>query len=158
MIRHSESYTGYLLLGVLVVVTNGCARKPKESPDAPILAALAASNPQPTMDATGRVVELKLEGAQVDDRALDLVKQLSELRSLSLYGSSVTDDGLASLKDARRLEALGLGKTKITRRGLTHIERLPALRWLWVTDNGHITPAQIEDFKQKAVPGITVYR
>jgi hypothetical protein len=147
-----------LLLVALIVVASGCGRKPTESPDAQVLEALAAYNAIPTLDGRGRVVELKLEGPQVDDRALEFVKQLPELKTLSLYGSSITDDGLANLKDARRLEALGLGKTKVTRRGLAHLERLPALQWLWITENKTLTPTQIEDFKKKAVPGITVYR
>jgi hypothetical protein len=106
----------------------------------------------------GRVVELKLHGRRVGDRAFDHVKELSELKSLSLYGSAVTDDGLAKLKGLPRLEALGSGKTGVARAGLAHLERLPAVRWVWVTESKTLTPAQVEDFKKKAVPGITVYQ
>lgn len=143
----------------LSVVVGGCGKKSQKDagPDAPVLEALALYNPRPTLDEQGRVVELKLEGPHVDDKALVHVKSLLELKTLSLYGSSVTDGGLANLTEARRLEALGLGKTAVTRSGLGHLERLPALRWLWVTENKTLTPAQIEDFKKKAVPGITVY-
>jgi len=147
-----------LLLVALVLVTTGCRQKPKEIPDTQALEGLAAYNAIPTLDEQGRVVKLKLEGPLVDNQALMLVKQLTELKDLSLYGSSITDEGLLHLYEARQLEALGLGKTKVTRRGLAHIERLPALRWLWVTENTSLTPIQIENFQKKAVPGITVYQ
>jgi hypothetical protein len=145
-----------LLLVASLGVGAGCSRKPADPSDAQTLEALAVYNPNPTVDDRGRVVELKLEGPQVDDGALEHVAKFSELKTLSLYGSSITDEGLAMLRDARRLEALGLGKTKVTRRGLIHLERLPALRWLWVSHGSGLTAAQVEDFKKKAVPGITV--
>lgn len=157
MTVNNGPWFAFLLIG-LSLLTGGCRKKPqKEVGDAAVLEALAPYNPRSTSDEQGRVVELKLEGSNVDDKALSQVKNLPELKTLSLYGSSVTDGGLANLTEARRLEALGLGKTAVTRNGLTHLERLPALRWLWVTENKTLTPAQIEDFKKKAVPGITVY-
>jgi len=157
MTPHQGSWFAFLLIGLSILV-GGCRKKSeKETGDSKVLEALAPYNPRPTLDEQGRVVELKLEGPQVDDKALGHVKNLAELKTLSLYGSSVTDGGLANLNEARRLEALGLGKTAVSRNGLTHLERLPALRWLWVTENKTLTPAQIEDFKKRAVPGVTVY-
>ncbi|CAN0092939.1 unnamed protein product, partial [Phaeothamnion confervicola] len=79
-------------------------KAPAPSPDAKALEALAAYQPQAKSDDLGRVVELKLDGPQVDDLALDHVAGLSELKVLSLYGSSVTDDGLEKLKGASKLE------------------------------------------------------
>lgn len=158
MTYHRKMCSGLLLLCVIIFAACGCGKKAKEAADATVLEALAAYNPRATLNDQGRIVELKLEGSQVDDRALDHVKDLPELKTLSLYGASVTDEGLTKLSEARRLEALGLGKTAVTRRGLANLERLPALRWLWVTENKTLTPAQIEDFKKKAVPGITVYQ
>jgi hypothetical protein len=157
MIRHKGLCGVVLLLGVGLLALGGCNKKPKESPDAPVLEALAAYGPKPVVNEQGRVVELKLEGPRVDDGALEHVKNLPELKSLSLYESSVTDGGLAKLAESNRLESLGLGKTAVTRRGLAHLERLPALRWVWVTEGKGLTAAQIDDFKKKAVPGITVY-
>jgi hypothetical protein len=145
-------------LCALAVAFGGCGKKAPESPDAAVLAALAPYDPKPTLNDQGRVVELKLDGSRVDDGALAHVKSLPELKVLSLYGTSITDGGLASLKDASKIEALGLGKTGVTRRGLSHLERLPALRWLWLTENKSLTAEEVEDFKKKAVPGITVYR
>lgn len=149
---------GLWLASVFVIALTGCGRKSAGGGDAQVLESLAAYTPKPVLNDQGRVVELKLEGAQVDDRALDNLKSLSELKLLSLYGSSVTDEGLVKLSELARLESLGLGKTKVTRRGLAHIERLPALRWLWVTDSQAISGEQVDDFKKKAVPGIVVYR
>jgi hypothetical protein len=156
MISHKGFYGAVFVLGVWILVLGGCNRK-KESPDEPVLEALAAYNPKPVMNEQGHVVELKLEGPRVDDGALEHVKNLPELKTLSLYGSSVTDDGLAKLSEANRLEALGLGKTAVTRQGLAHLERLPALRWVWLSENKSVTPAQIDEFKKKAAPGLTVF-
>jgi hypothetical protein len=117
---------------------------------------LGPFNPESKSGGDGRVVELKLEGKQVTDAALDEVRKLPELRSLSLYGSSVTDAGLARLAEATKLEALGLGQTKVTRQGLAHQERLPSLRRVWVTEGPKLTAKDIDDFKAKAVPGVTV--
>jgi hypothetical protein len=149
-----------LLASLLASAPLGCGKKDmaKESPDAKTLEALAPYDPQAETNDEGRVVELKLHGRRVGDRAFDHVKELSELKSLSLYGSAVTDDGLAKLKSLPRLEALGLGKTGVARAGLAHLERLPAVRWVWVTESKTLTPAQVEDFKKKAVPGTTVYQ
>ncbi len=148
-----------LVVALLAALTTfGCGKKDKESPDAKTLETLAPYNPQVKTDDQGRVVELKLHGARVNDQALDHVKELSELKSLSLYGSGVTDDGLAKLKGLTRLQALGLGKTGVTRAGLAHLERLPSIRWLWVTESKTLTSAQIDDFKKKSVPGVTVYQ
>lgn len=153
----SASGPRFLLLCALVAA-GGCGKKSQESPDAPAMAALAPYAPKPTLNEQGRVVELKLDGPHVDDAALDHIKGLTELKLLSLYGSSVTDEGLAKVKDVPRLEALGLGKTGVTRRGLVHLERLPALRWLWVGECKSVTAAEVDDFKKRAVPGLTVYR
>jgi len=106
----------------------------------------------------GRVVSLKLEGRQVTDSVLDEVLKLPELKTLSLYGSAVTDAGLAKLTVATKIESLGLGKTAVTRKGLAHLERLPSLRWLWLTENPQITKADVVEFKKKAIPGVTVYQ
>ncbi|MDY3554886.1 hypothetical protein R5W24_004017 [Gemmata sp. JC717] len=157
MTRRHRPGVWIVLLCVPALAPGGCKKKEQESPDAPALAALAPYGAQAKLSDQGRVVELKLEGQRVDNAALDHVKGLAQLKTLSLYGSSVTDDGLAKLRESPALEALGLGRTGVTRRGLAHLERLPALRWLWVNET-KVTPAEAEDFKKKAVPGITVYR
>lgn len=146
-----------LLIGAALGAA-GCKGSTKVPSDAEALAALEAYSPSAELDDAGRVLTLKLEGTQVDDAALDAVARMPELKSLSLYGSSVTDAGLAKLAAAANLEGLGLGKTAVTRRGLAHLERLPALRWVWVTDCPRLTGADIEAFKSRAVPGVTVYR
>jgi len=146
------------LLITLALISGGCKRRVVPPADTETLAALQDYQPIPTLDDQGRVIKLKLEGAQVQDHALELVKALTELKDLSLYGASITDQGLTHLSNARQLEALGLGKTKITGRGLDHLTRLPALRWVWVTENKSLTQADFDKFKAKAVPGITVFQ
>ena len=81
-------------------------------------------------DENGRVIDVKLEGRQVDDLALDQVKNLSELRVLSLFGSSVTDAGVAKLSGLKYLDSLGLGKTPVTDHGLVYLEKMPCLHYL----------------------------
>jgi hypothetical protein len=149
-----------LLIGGLLTACGGCHKGPKgmNSPDAACLEALASYNPSHKLNDTGRVIELRLDGKNVDDQALEEVRKLSELRTLSLYNSSVTDNGLTKLSGLTYLEALGLGATPITDRGLISLEKMPSLRWVWLTENKKITDRGVQNLKQKALPGLTVYR
>lgn len=140
----------------LALVFAGCGSRQPDSTEKSHLDALTALDAVPVF-ANGHVVELKLENARVDDRALEQVRHFPELTRLSLYGASVTDAGLLHLKDNRQLEALGLGATKVTDRGLDHLARMPHLRWLWLTQAKQVTPAGVARLKQ-ALPGLTVYQ
>jgi len=142
---------------VLPLMSLSCG-KARQSPDMPVIEAIKGYSPSYEMDSRGRVVELRLDGKHVDDAALSQLGKLSELRTLSLFGSSVTDDGLANVKDLRKLESIGLGKTAISRNGLRHLERLPSLRWVWVTVGPKLSKRDIDEFKARAVPGAVVFR
>ena len=147
-----------LLLGLVVLW--GCGGKQPANvavpADAAVLEALAPCAPTHKLDDQGRVVELHLENKAVTDEALDQVRALSELRTLSLYGSAVTDAGLAKLAEMHRLESLGLGKTCITQKGLKYVEKIRGLRWLWLTSSNALPASAVDKLKQ-ARPGLTVY-
>ena len=80
---------------------------------------------------------------------------MTVLRRLSLFGASVSDVGLAKLHQSK-LEALGLGGTAVTDKGLARLEKMPSLRWLWVSRSDKVTSKGLESL-QKALPGLTVY-
>src|SRR5438874_794509 len=46
-------------------------------------------------DSDGYVIDLRLQGKQFDDKALDYAIEFKRLIGLSIRGSSITDDGLA---------------------------------------------------------------
>ncbi|HBI42108.1 MAG TPA: hypothetical protein DDY78_04510 [Planctomycetales bacterium] len=144
----------------MLVVHSGCGKPTKavNSGDAICLAGLAPYHDTHKIDENGRVIEVTLEGRQVDDAALIHLQNLSELRRLSLYGSSITDEGLTKLSGLKYLEGLGLGKTQITDHGLIHLEKMPSLHWVWLTEDPQITDQAVENLKKKALPGLTVYR
>ena len=150
----------FCLVGVLLcsvcLAAVGCRKTPRLSrADRASLDALASYNPTYELDNQGRIIDLKLEGQHVDDRALEQVARLDALKHLSLYGASVSDKGLAKLRQ-NQLEALGLGGTRVTDQGLAHLEKMSSLRWLWVSRNDKITSKRLEGL-QKALPGLTVY-
>lgn len=149
-----------LLAAVLGVMNSGCGKPTKavNSTDAICLAGLAPYHETHKIDDNGRVIEVKLDGRQVDDLALDQVKNLSELRVLSLFGSSVTDEGVAKLSGLKYLDSLGLGRTPITDHGLIYLEKMPSLHYVWLTEDPQITDQAVENLKKKALPGLTVYR
>ena len=142
-------------LGVLAAA--GCNRGARiDVKDNPAIEALKSYNPSYVLDKQGRVVEIKLEGAGVDNKALDHVKDLTALKSLSLYASSITDEGLGKLVGNRQLEALGLVSTPITDQGIKYLEKIPSLQYVWVSkNNGKLTNKQLDKLK-KSLPGITI--
>ncbi|MGH7139829.1 MAG: hypothetical protein ACREHD_29165 [Pirellulales bacterium] len=118
---------------------------------------LQSFQPQYQLDYDGRVIELRLDGGHVTDEALVQVKELTALRTLSLYGSSISDAGLEHLKELGYLQALGLGATKITDQGIARLEQVPALRWLWVTEDPQLSKAALDKLKQTH-PDLTIYQ
>jgi len=149
----------YALLAVsLFTLGSGCGRGGwTAASEAAALEVLKPYNPSHIIGDNGHVTELTLDGTEVDDQALDQIRHFPQLRRLSLYGASITDEGLAKLKGSRYLAALGLGNTAVSDRGLKHLEKLPSLRWLWLTETKNITPQGVQQLKTKALPGLTVY-
>lgn len=146
---------GSLAISALLTAT-GCGGDIQvHSYDLNALTALEQHGPKYELDNKGRVVKLKLDKPGVDDSALQHVKELTELNTLSLYESSVSDDGLANLTGLGRLQSLGLGNTSISDKGLVHLAQIPSLKWLWLS-NSKATEAGISSLK-KAKPELNVY-
>jgi hypothetical protein len=149
---------------LVLLASLGCEQQPPPRiawPDAKVVEDLENYGLYPAkykLNADGHVTEIKLEGFTFNDAALAKACRLPELKMMSLFNSSVTDDGLEKLRDCESLEAIGLGKTKVTREGLKHLENLPRLRWVWLNVSEDLSAKDIEDFKVKAGPRITVYK
>jgi hypothetical protein len=143
---------------VLLVCLAGCAGS-GETPAAEqaVLAVLEKFSPWAATDRNGRVVELRLESASVDDSALAKLHQFGELRTLSLYGAAVTDNGIKHLSQISQLESLGLGKTQVTDAGWEQLQHMTGLKWLWIGENPQITAGAVAAL-QVALPELTVYR
>lgn len=76
-------------------------------------------------------VVLQMANASVDDRTLDFLSDMHQLRELDLNDSSVSDAGLAKLARLPTLRTLRLRGTRITDAGFReHLLPLPALEQL----------------------------
>jgi hypothetical protein len=60
------------------------------------------------------VVVLQMANSDVDDRVLENLRGMEQLRELDLNDTQITDAGLAVLAELPRLEELRLARTKIT--------------------------------------------
>ncbi len=160
----------WLVISCLAILTlcDGCAKKPEPVAARPVpdptivekdaLAALETDyklsyhkkNPE------GRIIDMRLEGRQFDDAAIEHVRKCKLLDGLSLNGSSVTDNGMDKLQDLQRLTHIAFVNTGITDRGLSYLENIPTLRDIWLTENNRLTPTGIECLK-KAVRGIRIH-
>lgn len=95
----------------------------------------------------GSLVDLNLEGTNVDDSMLMELPQMSHLESLRLSGTQITDDGLKTLASFPNLQTLWILQDAIEGRGLTHLQQTPKLSNLKVqTQSGdeilrHVTQA-----------------
>jgi hypothetical protein len=164
-VRYSLSLRfGFLACFVLVVApfVGGCQERvrsdaPEEpvSSDEAVINALEAYDPIYQIDASGRVVKLKLEGRRIPGSVLDEVCKLTELNELSLYAASLTDDNLIKLQSLKNLRSLGLGATLITDKGLIHLEPLSRLQWIWLSRR--LVPSQGVDDLKAAIPELTVF-
>jgi hypothetical protein len=150
--------TFWLLAGLLAVAApGGCRRDPAPiDAEQTALKVLEVYVPRTMVDEEGHVINLKLEGPQVDDAAMEQVPHFTRLKSLSLAFAPVTDAGLAKVQELKRLEALGLVGTRVTDRGLSMLQKVVSLRQVWVRSNDRLTLAGIEAL-MRALPGISVY-
>ncbi|QDU38615.1 Leucine Rich repeats (2 copies) [Maioricimonas rarisocia] len=82
-----------------------------------------------------RLTELRIAGADVGDRSLEVLGRQKTLRVLDVSGAKrVTDAGMAALAASRQLEVLNLSGTGITSRSLPTISRFRRLRELALSD------------------------
>ena len=75
---------------------------------------------------------LELGSANISNRIVSIVSDITTLRSLALRGRNITDDGLLHLERLTNLETLWLEETDVTDAGLVHLSRLSNLETLWL--------------------------
>jgi hypothetical protein len=94
-----------------------------------------------------RVVEVDMRRVQATDAALEHVKALSALDSLSFDGSGVADNDLRKLSELTSFRGhLSLIDTKLTDAGLKHLRELTRLYALYLSGT-QVTDAGLEDLK-----------
>ncbi len=77
-----------------------------------------------------------------NDTTLELVRHLTQLRTLSLYETQVTDAGLVNLRGLTHITNLNLRKTKVTDAGLADLSGLTQLETLDLGGT-HVTDAGV---------------
>jgi hypothetical protein len=85
--------------------------------------------------------ELRLDGEEITDAGLLYLKGLTGLRVLHLYGRRFTDAGLMHIRGMTKLRELDLSDTKITDAGLVHLKGLTELQELNLFSTYGITGA-----------------
>jgi hypothetical protein len=158
-IRSAFPALGYLVASACLFLT-GCGSTPDVTegpltPDEQVLAALEPYDPIYKLNSQGRVVKIKLEGKRIPAAVMDQVCQLTELQHLSMYAASITDDSLVRLHSLQSLQSLGLGATPISQVGIVHLEKLPSLRWVWLSK--WLVVTQEVDQLKRALPDLTVF-
>jgi len=107
----------------------------------------------PLKDVTS-LIELRLGGTKITDASLALVKSLPHLQVLGLELTGVTDAGVENLASLSNLTSLNLYGTPVTDAALVHLQGMKHLRnvYLWqtqVTDDG---TKKLQD----ALPGLNI--
>jgi len=87
------------------------------------------------------ITMIDLHRSYVTDSDLELLEDLTTLRSLNLYGTRITDSGLAHLSNLKGLVTLQLNSTAISDGGLGRLQNLKGLAELGlygthISDNG----------------------
>jgi hypothetical protein len=70
-----------------------------------------------TLQKKPQTVVLQMANPDVDDRVLDNLKGLDQLRELDLNGTGITDEGLAIVAALPQLKTLRIARTKVTDEG-----------------------------------------
>jgi hypothetical protein len=97
-------------------------------------------------------VVLQMANADVNDRTLQYLRPMAQLRELDLNGTGVTDQGLQVLAELPRLQELRLARTKITDEGFEkYLAAKESLRKLDLTGTD-VKGKSKRDWK-KAQPG-----
>jgi mono/diheme cytochrome c family protein len=77
-----------------------------------------------------REANLRLQGTNITDTTLGLLKDVASLIELNLATTRITDAGLVHLAGLTNLESLNLSQTAVTDAGLKHLKRLQKLESL----------------------------
>lgn len=90
-----------------------------------------------------QVVHLDLSHSNADDKMLAMLKNLPHLTRLNLSNTAISNEGLKNLASLQFLDYLNLTATPIGDEGMVFLEKMPALRSLFVWGS-RITPAGLE--------------
>ena len=86
-----------------------------------------------------QIVWLKMDDANITDKAMEHIAKLSNLTRLQLARTGVTDNGIAKLKSLQLLQSLNLVGTKVTARGILSLSPLKNLKYMYLYQTGAIT-------------------
>jgi Leucine-rich repeat (LRR) protein len=101
-----------------------------------------------TLSSLGQLRSLDLNSTQVSNTGLAILSSLPNLESLSLWRCKGVGDGvLPHLLVAKRLAVLDLAETKLTDKGLVQLQKMTALRLLYLGGTA-VTQSGIEQFKR----------
>ncbi len=100
------------------------------------------------------IVQLRLGGTAITDRALGPVAQLSALQRLHLENTAVTDAGLEALKGCQHLRYLNLTGTAVGDAGLMKLVDVPSLTNVYLFGT-KVTPASVMA-AQRARPSLAI--
>ena len=90
-------------------------------------------------------IAVDLSGTRDTDAAMEHLRALVQLESLSMYRSSITDAGLKNLKGLPQLRELNLAATRVTDTGLKNLKGLTQLRRLDLGAATRITDAGLKN-------------
>jgi hypothetical protein len=92
------------------------------------------------------ITMIDLHRSHVTDSDLQLLEDLTTLRSLNLYGTRITDSGLVHLTNLKGLVTLHLNSTAISDAGLARLQNLKGLGELGLYGT-HVTNAGLQYLK-----------
>ncbi len=79
-----------------------------------------------------QLIWLKMNYANIDDSALDVIRECDKLQILQLSHTNITDKGLAALGNLKNLQSLNVTGTKITSTGLLQLKSLSQLKQVYL--------------------------
>ena len=92
---------------------------------------------------------------KLDDRSLEWLRNVPELRKLSLFSTRVTDRGIARLEVLPKLEYLNLASTQVTNASCGELGNLPRLQSL-ILDGTEVTDAGLAELGEAKLRYLSV--
>lgn len=96
---------------------------------------------QISQDSAAHSVDFHLQGRDLTDASLDLLKQVPQIEQLNLAQTKITDAGLKTVAGLADLRTLHLEYTKVTDAGLASLKALGKLEYLNLVGNEGVTDA-----------------
>lgn len=96
---------------------------------------------QISQDSAAHSVDFHLQGRDLTDASLDLLKQVPQIEQLNLAQTKITDAGLKTVAGLTDLRTLHLEYTRVTDAGLASLKTLGKLEYLNLVGNEGVTDA-----------------